>query len=247
MKKEQFIIGKRAVLEALREHYPLHTLVMESVKEKDGVIKSIYKLAKKQDVKILDRDESWFRRRFHILNPQGVVAVGELYNYAALEDIRIKKNSIVLLLDRIQDPGNLGNIIRTAECAGANSIVIPEYNAVDVTDTVISISSGAVFHIKIVKVPNLVYAIDYLKDKNVWIVGTIPDAKTPYYNVDYKNVPFGIVMGNEGEGIREGIKKKCDYLVSIPMRGKVGALNVSAATGIVLFKIMEEKTKNNEY
>lgn len=247
MKKEQFIIGKRAVLEALREHYPLHSLVMERTKERDELIKNIYKLAKRQNVKMLERDESWFRRRFHVLNPQGVVAIGELYSYATLEDIRIKKNSVILLLDRIQDPGNLGNIIRTAECAGVNSIVIPEYNAADITDTVISVSSGAVFHIKIVKVPNLSHAIDYLKNKNVWIVGTVPDSKTPYYDIDYKDVPFGVVMGNEGEGIREGIKKKCDYLVSIPMRGRVGALNVSAATGIVLFKIMEEKMKNNEY
>lgn len=247
--KDQFIVGKRAVLEALRVQYPVKVLVVERSKaeNRDEIMRNIYRLAKRQDIKILERDESWFRRRFHVLNPQGVVGVGEPYKFAEIEDIKIYKNSIILLLDRIQDPQNFGAIIRTAECVGISSIIIPEYEAADITDTVISVSSGAIFHVKIAKVANLVRAIDYLKKYNVWIVGADPSAKTIYYEMDYKNVPFAIIMGNEGEGIREGIRKKCDYLVSIPMRGKVSSLNVSVATGIVLFRLMEEKAKNSEY
>jgi len=181
-KKEQFIVGKRAVLEALRVQYPVRVLVVERSKaeNRDEIMRNIYRLAKRQEIKILERDESWFRRRFHVLNPQGVVGVGDPYKFAEIEDIKIYKNSIILLLDRIQDPQNFGAII------SISSIIIPEYEAADITDTVISISSGAIFHIKIAKVTNLVHAIDYLKKHNVWIVGTDPSAKTIYYEMDYK-------------------------------------------------------------
>ncbi len=246
-RKEVFIVGKRPVLEALRAQYPMRLVVFDKGKSHDAVMKNIFKLAKKQGVQILYRDESWFRRRFHQLNPQGVVGVGEKFSYASLEDLKIKKNSIILVLDRIQDPQNLGAIIRSAECAGVSGIIIPDKNAVEVTETVMSVSSGAVFHVKIVKIANLSQAVEYLKSRNVWVVGTVPNAETPYYEVDYKNVPFAVVIGNEGEGIREGLLKKCDYVVTIPMRGRVNSLNASVAAGIMVFRILEEKQKNGEY
>ncbi len=245
-KKEIFIVGKRPVLEALRAQYPVRLVVFDKAKPHDSVMKNIFKLAKKQGVQILYRDESWFRRRFHQLNPQGVVGVGEQFAYCEISDIKIKKNSIILVLDRIQDPQNLGAIIRSAECAGVSGVIIPDKNAVDVTETVISISSGAVFHVKIAKVTNLSRAVEDLKSKNVWIVGAMPNAKVPYYEIDYKNVPFAIVIGNEGEGIREGLVKKCDYVVNIPMKGRVNSLNASVAAGILVFKVLEEKLKNGE-
>ena len=246
-KQEVFVVGKRPVLEALRAHYPLRLVVFDKAKDHDAIMKNIFKLAKKQSVQILYRDESWFRRRFHQLNPQGVVAVGDTYTYADVEDIKIKKNSIILILDRIQDPQNLGAIVRSAECAGVSGIIIPDRSAAEVNETVMSISSGAVFHIKIAKVPNLARAVEYLKKQNVWIVGTVPNSETPYYEVDYRSVPFAVIIGNEGSGIRDGLIKKCDYVVSIPMRGRVNSLNASVAAGIMVFKVLEEKQKNNEY
>lgn len=246
-RKEVFIVGKRPVLEALRAQYPMRLVVFDRGKSHDAVMKNIFKLAKKQGVQILYRDESWFRRRFHQLNPQGVVGVGGKFSYASLEDLKIKKNSIILVLDRIQDPQNLGAIIRSAECAGVSGIIIPDKNAVGVTETVISVSSGAVFHVKIVKIANLSQAVEYLKSRNVWVVGTVPNAETSYYEVDYKNVPFAVIIGNEGEGIREGLLKRCDYVVTIPMRGRVNSLNASVAAGIMVFRILEEKQKNGEY
>lgn len=241
------MVGKRPVLEALRAHYPLRLVIFDKTKDHDSIMKNIFKLAKKQNVQILYRDESWFRRRFHQLNPQGVVAVGDVYTYVDLEDIKIKKNSIILVLDRIQDPQNLGAIIRSAECAGVSGIIIPDRNAAEINETVVSISSGAVFHMKVAKVPNLARAVEYLKKQNVWIVGTLPNSEKPYYEIDYRNVPFAVIIGNEGSGVREGLIKKCDYVVSIPVRGRVNSLNVSVATGIMVFKILEEKQKNNEY
>ncbi len=242
-----FIVGKRPVLEALRASYPVRVVVFDKGKSHDAVMKNIFRLAKKQNVQILYRDEGWFRRRFHQLNPQGVVGVGDVFTYADLEDLKIKKNSVILVLDRIQDPQNLGAIIRSAECAGVSGVIIPDRNAASVNETVISISSGAVFHTKIVRLTNLSQAVDYLKRKNVWIVGTVPNGETPYFKIDYKNVPFAVIIGNEGEGIREGLIKKCDYVVTLPMRGHVNSLNASVACGIMLFRIIEDKLKNGEY
>ncbi len=245
-KEEYFIIGKRSVIEALRVHYPIRVVIFERGVTRDEVVKGIYNHAKKQDIQILERDSRWFERRFRSLNPQGVVAVGLPYVYAGLEELTIKSNSIFLILDRIQDPQNLGAIIRSAECSGVQGIIIPEKESVGVTESVMSISSGAVFHVKIVKVPNLLYAVRYLKERKVWVIGTQPNASASYYEIDFRKVPFAVVIGNEGEGIRQGIIKECDYVVSIPMRGRVNSLNASVATGILLFKIIEAKSTNGE-
>ncbi len=246
-KSEYFIIGKRTVLEALRAHYPIRLVIFERGLTRDEITKSIYNHARKQEIQVLERDSRWYERRFRILNPQGVVAVGLPYRYYNLEDLKFKSTSVFLVLDRIQDPQNFGAIIRTAECCGVQGIIIPEREAVDVTETVMSISSGAVFHVKIVKVANLAMAVDFLKKKGVWIVATDISAETPYYSIDYKKVPFAVIMGNEGEGIRKGLLQKCDYSVSIPMRGQVNSLNVAVATGIVLSKIIEVKEQNGEF
>lgn len=195
----------------------------------------------------MERDEKWFERRFKTLNPQGVVAVGLPYSYSSLEELKIKNNSILLILDRIQDPQNFGAIIRTAECVGVQGIIIPEHESVEVNETVISISSGAVFHVKIIKVPNLNNALKYLKKRGVWIIATQPNATTYYYDIDYRKHPFAVIIGNEGEGIRHGILKESDFVVSIPMRGRVNSLNASVSTGIILFRIAETKKLNGEY
>jgi len=248
IKNEYFIIGRNPVLEALRAHYPIRLIVIEDgVDLKENTMKSILAHARKNEIQVLTREKSWFDRRFKIMNHQGVVGVGAPYEYKDFADLKVKRNSIILLLDRIQDPQNFGAIIRAAECAGVKDIVIQERESCEVTETVMSISSGAVFHVNIYKVKNLTQAISELKDMGVWIIGTDVNAEVNYFDVDYKNHPFAFVMGNEGEGVRKGILKECDYVVKIPMRGRVNSLNVSVATGIVLFKALEEKLKNGEY
>jgi len=248
VKQEYFIIGRNAVLEALRAHYPVRLVVVqEGLNLKEDPIKNILSLARKNEIEVLFREASWFDRRFKILNHQGVVAVAGKYTYADINEIKVKKNSIFLILDRIQDPQNLGAIVRTAEGAGVKDIIIQERESCEVTESVMSISSGAVFHVRIYKVPNIIQAIDFLKSKGVWVVGTDVNAKENYFDIDYSSHPFAIVMGNEGEGVRKGVLKECDYVVKIPMRGKVNSLNVSVATGIILYKVVEEKLKNGEY
>ncbi|MGC8576332.1 MAG: 23S rRNA (guanosine(2251)-2'-O)-methyltransferase RlmB [Caldisericum sp.] len=248
IKNEYFIIGRNPVLEALRAHYPIRlVIVQEGIDLKESVLNSILAHARKNDIQVLFRERSWFDRRFKIMNHQGVVAVGAPYEYKDISELKIKKNSLILILDRIQDPQNFGAIIRAAECAGVKDIIIQERESCDVTETVMSVSSGAVFHVSIYKVSNLAQAISVLKENGVWIIGTDINAKDLYFEIDYKSHPFAFIMGNEGEGVRKGLLKECDYVVKIPMRGKVNSLNVSVATGIILFKAFEEKLKNGEY
>ncbi len=247
VKDEYFIIGKNTVLEALRAHYPVKSLILdEDIDKKDGIIRNIFSLADRNGIQIYFRDKSWFDRRFKTTNHQGVVAIGGSFVYADINELKIKKDSIFLILDRIQDPHNLGAIIRTAEGAGVKDVFIQKKESCEVTETVMTVSSGAVFHMRIYKVANIIQVIRYLKEKGVWIIGTDVDAKENYFDVEYSHHPFAVVVGNEGEGVRSGILKECDHVVKIPMFGKVNSLNVSVATGIVLFKIIEEKLKNGE-
>ncbi|MGC9125724.1 MAG: 23S rRNA (guanosine(2251)-2'-O)-methyltransferase RlmB, partial [Caldisericaceae bacterium] len=213
-KSEFFVVGKRAVLEALRAHHTLRLVILQTNITKDEIVENILSLARKANVGLLFRDDQWFSRRFTTLNPQGVVAVGEPYVYSEIEELKIKKNSLFLILDRIQDPQNLGAIVRTAECSGIAGIIMQEKESVDVTESVISISSGAVFHTKIVKVKNLANSVRYLKERGVWIVGTAVDAAELYSSLDYTMHPFAVILGNEGEGVRQGLLKECDYVVS---------------------------------
>lgn len=245
-KEEYFIVGKRVVFEAFKANYPIKQLIIQKKERYNDIVHDVISSAKKKKIEVLLRDEQWFERRFRSLNAQGIVAIGEPFNYSTTEDLTFSNNSIFLILDRIQDPQNFGAIIRSAECAGVSGIIIQEKESAEVTESVISISSGAIFHMKIIKVKSLASAINYLKQKGAWIVGTKPDAKTLYSALDYTNYPFAIVLGNEGEGIRHGILEKCDFIVSIPMYGNVNSLNVSVAASIILFKILESKRKNGE-
>jgi 23S rRNA (guanosine2251-2'-O)-methyltransferase len=245
-KEDYFIVGKRVVFEAFKANYPIRQLIVQKRERYDELIHRIISIARDKKIEVLLRDEQWFDRRFRSLNAQGIVAVGRPFNYSNIEDLSFNKSAIFLILDRIQDPQNFGAIIRSAECAGVSGIIIQEKESPEVTESVISISSGAIFHMKIVKIKSLPNAITYLKQNGVWIVGTKPGAKTLYYDLDYRNHSFAVVLGNEGEGIRPGILDKCDFIVSIPMFGEVNSLNVSVAAGIMLFKILETKRNNGK-
>ncbi|MEF3245259.1 MAG: hypothetical protein K6343_04675, partial [Caldisericaceae bacterium] len=164
VKDEYFIIGKNAVLEALRAHYPVKSLILDKdINKKEGIIRNIFSLADRNSIQTYFRDKSWFDRRFKTTNHQGVVAVGGGFVYADINELKIKKDSIFLILDRIQDPHNLGAIIRTAEGAGVRDVFIQKKEGCDVTESVMIVSSGAVFHMRIYKVANIIQVIRYLK------------------------------------------------------------------------------------
>lgn len=174
---------------------------------------------------------------------QGVVAVSSAKQYSDLDDvIRSKRGtySLVLVLDGVEDPHNLGAIIRTADAAGVDGLVIPERRAAGVTGTVTKVSAGATAHLPIAKVTNIARTLGDLKAQNLWIVGLDERAPATYETVDY-NINCAVVLGAEGKGVHDLVKKKCDFLVSIPMLGKVPSLNVSVAAGVVLYEIVRQR------
>lgn len=174
---------------------------------------------------------------------QGVVAVTSAKQYSDLDDvIAVKRGvySLVLVLDGIEDPHNLGAIIRTADAAGVDGLVIPERRAAGVSGTVTKVSAGATAHVPIAKVTNIARTLQDLKEQNIWTVGLDERAPQTYDSLDF-NMNCALVLGAEGKGVHELVRKKCDFLVSIPMLGKVSSLNVSVAAGVVLYEIMRQR------
>jgi 23S rRNA (guanosine2251-2'-O)-methyltransferase len=174
---------------------------------------------------------------------QGVVAVTSAKQYSDLDDAVAAKRgqySLVVVLDGVEDPHNLGAILRTADAAGADGIVIPERRAAGVTATVAKVSAGASEHLPIAKVTNIARTLEDLKSKNLWIVGLDERGTQTYDSVDYK-MDCAITLGAEGKGLHDLVRKRCDFIVSIPMLGKVPSLNVSVAAGIVLYEIVRQR------
>src|SRR5215467_770851 len=176
---------------------------------------------------------------------QGVVAVTSSKQYADLDDVLAAKrgeHSLVVVLDGVEDPHNLGAILRTADAAGADGVVIPERRAAAVTGTVTKTSAGASEHLPIAKVTNISRAIEELKAKEMWVVGLDERATQTYDALDY-NMDCAVVLGAEGKGVHDLVRKKCDFLVSIPMLGQVPSLNVSVAAGVVLYEVVRQRRK----
>lgn len=178
---------------------------------------------------------------------QGVVAVTSAKHYTDLDDVVAAKRgqySLIVVLDGIEDPHNLGAILRTADAAGADGVVIPERRAVGVTGTVAKASAGASAHLPVAKVTNIARTLEDLKARNLWMVGLDERGKQLYDSIDYK-MDCAIVLGAEGKGVHDLVAKKCDFLVSIPMLGKVPSLNVSVAAGVVLYEVVRQRRKQN--
>ena len=174
---------------------------------------------------------------------QGVVAVTSAKQYSDLDDVIAAKRgrySLVVVLDSVEDPHNLGAILRTADAAGANGVIIPERRATGVTGTVTKASAGASEHLPIAKVTNISRTIEELKKRDVWTVGLDEHGTQSYDVLDY-NMDCALVLGAEGKGLHDLVKKKCDFLVSIPMLGKVPSLNVSVAAAVVLYEIVRQR------
>ena len=176
---------------------------------------------------------------------QGVVAVTSAKQYSDLDDVVGAKRgqySLVVVLDGVEDPHNLGAILRTADAAGADGIVIPERRAASVTGTVTKASAGASEHLPIAKVTNIARTVEELKERNIWTVGLDERGSQTYDALDY-NMDCALVLGAEGKGLHDLVTRKCDFLVSIPMLGKVSSLNVSVAAGVVLYEVVRQRRK----
>ncbi|MCX6170488.1 MAG: 23S rRNA (guanosine(2251)-2'-O)-methyltransferase RlmB [Ignavibacteriales bacterium] len=242
----QKIFGRKPVLEALKSDAEIEVIYIAFGQHGD-VISQIFSAAKSRGVKITQLATPKFDALEDGQNAQGVIALKSTQKYFDLSEL-IKKSKasplpLLLLLDSIQDTHNLGAILRTAECAGADGVIITTNQSAPINEIVEKISAGAVSHLKICKVNNLVRTIEDLKKNGFWIVGTHINGEKNYNQLDYK-MPVALVMGNEEKGIRKLVSENCDFLVKIPMKGKIGSLNVSVSTGILLFEINRQRLTN---
>ena len=239
--------GRNAVLELLESGRDINKIYVQSG-EKHGSINKIIAIAKQNKILLTEVSKEKINQIAKSDNHQGVVAVVPPFDYCDVDDILFEaksrqEDSFVVLLDSIEDPHNLGSIIRTAETAGVHGIIIPKRRAAAVNATVNKVSAGAVEHMKIARVNNLVETINYLKEKGLWICGTDINTNTYYYNQDLKG-SIAIVIGNEATGMSRLVKENCDFLVKIPMQGKITSLNASVSAGIVLYEVVKQRTKN---
>ena len=238
------IEGRNSVLELLESGKDINKIFVTRG-EKHGSINKILAIAKERKIIVVEKDKKQMDEMAQEENYQGVIAIVPPYEYVEIEDILTEakekqEDPFVLILDGIEDPHNLGSIIRTAETAGVHGIIIPKRRAASVNSTVNKASSGAVEHVKIARVTNISDAIEELKQAGLWICGTDISAEKYYYNQDLTG-PLGIVIGNEGKGISEKVKKNCDFNVKIPMRGKVTSLNAAVSAGIIIYETVKQR------
>ena len=240
--------GRNSVLELLESGKDINKLYI-SDGEKHGSIHKIIALAKERKVVINKVDKYKLDKMSQTENHQGVIAIVPPYEYCDVDDILEQAKSknekaFILILDGIEDPHNLGSIIRTAETAGVHGIIIPKRRAAAVNSTVSKVSAGAVEHIKIARVNNINETIRFLKENDVWVCGTDMDALKYYYQESYKG-PIAIVIGSEGFGMSRLVKENCDFLVKIPMKGKITSLNASVSAGIVMYEATKQRMQKN--
>ena len=235
--------GRNAVLEAFRSGKTIDKLfILDGCQ--DGPIKSIVREAKKTDAIINYVDKERLDRLAGTGHHQGVVAIGAAYEYAAVEDILAAakekgEDPFIFILDEIEDPHNLGAIIRTANLAGAHGVIIPKRRAVGLTATVAKTSAGAINYTPVAKVTNISQTIEELKKQGLWFVCADMGGET-MYNLNLKG-PIGLVIGNEGNGVSRLVKDKCDFIASIPMKGDIDSLNASVAAGVLAYEIVRQR------
>lgn len=240
------IEGRNSVLELLESGKDVNKIFVTRG-EKHGSINKILGIAKERKIIVVEKDKKQMDEMAQEENYQGVIAIVPPFEYVEISDIlevakERNEDPFVIVLDGIEDPHNLGSIIRTAETAGVHGVIIPKRRAVSVNSTVNKASAGAVEHMKIARVTNISDAIEELKKAGLWVCGTAVDTNKYYYNQDLTGA-LAIVIGNEGKGIGEKVKKNCDFLVKIPMKGKVQSLNASVSTGIVVYEAVKQRIR----
>ena len=236
--------GRNAVIELLESGKDINKLYITKG-EKNGSINKIIALAKENKVVIVEKDKKQMEEMAQTDNYQGVIAIVPPFEYCEIDDIlnyakEKEENPFVLLLDGIEDTHNLGAIIRTAETAGVHGIIIPKRRAASVNSTVSKVSCGAIEYMRVARVSNITDSINKLKEEGLWICGTSISAEKYYFNQDLTG-PLGIVIGNEGKGMSDLVEKNCDFLVKIPMMGKVESLNASVSTGIIVYEALKQR------
>ncbi|WP_077210457.1 23S rRNA (guanosine(2251)-2'-O)-methyltransferase RlmB [Bacillus dakarensis] len=240
---QDYIIGKNPVIEALKSERDVNKILIAEGSQK-GQMQQVIGLAKEHNVLVQFVPKKKIDQMVEG-NHQGVIAQVAAYQYAEIDDLFAsaeKKNEapFFILLDEIEDPHNLGSIMRTADAVGAHGIIIPKRRAVGLTATVAKASTGAIEYIPVVRVTNMARTIDELKDRGVWIAGTDAKGKEDFRSFD-GTLPLGLVIGSEGKGMGRLIRDKCDFLISLPMKGHVTSLNASVAASLLMYEVFRKR------
>lgn len=240
---EDKIIGRNPVLEAIKAGRSIDKILIKKGKYEGSII-PVVKKAKEAGIIIQETERSKLDAVAEGGNHQGVIAYVSAYEYVTAEDILNKAREkgeapFVIICDKITDPHNLGAIIRTANCVGAHGVIIPKRGSAGLNSAVVKTSAGAVEYTGVAKVTNISDTIEKLKKEGLWIAAADMDGQ-PMYEVDLKGA-LGIVIGSEGEGVSRLVKEKCDFIVSIPMRGEINSLNASVAAGVVMYEALRQR------
>lgn len=238
------IEGRRPVLEALRAGRPLRKLLVARTQTAGGSAHDLIGEARRRGIPVQEVPSTVVDRLARTRAPQGVIAYAAAHEVVEVDDLlELARNRgeapFVLLLDGIEDPGNLGAVLRSAEAAGVHGVVIPRRRAVGLTPAVAAASAGAIEHVRVAQTPNLAQAIERLKAANVWVIGADPHARQPMYDTALRP-PIALVIGGEGRGLSRLVRERCDLLVQIPMHGVTASLNASVAAALVVFEVRRQ-------
>ncbi|HEX6593756.1 MAG TPA: 23S rRNA (guanosine(2251)-2'-O)-methyltransferase RlmB [Bacillota bacterium] len=240
---QEIIIGKNPVFAALQSGRTIHKVLM-SEQLHPNMQEKLNKLGKKAGAVVQKVPKNKLDRTAKG-NHQGIIAYVAPYTYVSLDDLfaqasKVDEAPFFIILDELEDPHNLGSIIRTAHAAGAHGVIIPKRRSVGLTAAVAKTAAGALEHVPVARVTNISYTIDELKERNVWVVGTDAEGDEDYRMLDGA-LPIAIVIGNEGKGMSRLVKEKCDWTVNLPMKGKISSLNASVACGILLYEVFRKR------
>jgi 23S rRNA (guanosine2251-2'-O)-methyltransferase len=240
------IIGINPVLEALKAGRPVHRLLISDQRKQDRDVQAILRLARDCGAEVRFAGREALNREAPGANHQGVIALAAAKQYATLEDILTipaerGQAPLFLVLDGVEDPRNLGAILRTADAAGVHGVIIPERRATGLTETVAKVAAGAMEYVPVVKVVNIVHSLEVLKKAGVWVAGAEAGGNTVYWKADFVQ-PTALVLGGEDRGVRRLVRERCDYLVSLPLLGSISSLNVSVAAGILLYEALRQRS-----
>lgn len=242
--ESNYIIGRNSVMEAIKSSRPIDSLFVEDGR-KSGSLIEIISICKEKKIPVKEVSIKKLDAMCDHANHQGVIAVSAAYAYSTLDDIfdlAKKRDEVpfIIIADGIEDPHNLGAIIRTAECAGVHGVIIPSRRAVGLNFTVGKISAGALEHVPVVRVTNLSSTVEELKERGLWIYGAEADG-SDLYKTSLKG-PIALVIGSEGKGISRLLKEKCDGIVSLQLKGKITSLNASVAAGVLMYEIVRKRS-----
>jgi 23S rRNA (guanosine2251-2'-O)-methyltransferase len=238
------IVGRHPVIEALRSGTLIEKILISKTTHGEA-LHTIRQMARERQILCVDVQAEKLSKYTDSQTTQGIVAIVGEKVYCEVDDIlaiaeKRQEKPFILIFDEIEDPHNLGALIRSAVCTGAHGGIIPKHNAASVTETVAKTSAGASAHFPIAKVTNIAQTIDELKERGVWIVGTDVAAKQTFMQIDY-TMPVAIVVGNEGRGMRRLVKEKCDFLVTIPMAGALDSFNASVAGALLMYEVLRTR------